>query len=128
MTMVLLDTHIFVWLYENQTRLSPDAIVAMKQADTMGISTITLWEIGMLFQKERLQFSRSLTNWFEHTCNAPKIRLLQITPQVAVCVSGLTMHGDPADRIIVATAIEHGVPLITADHRIAEIGLVPVIW
>jgi PIN domain nuclease of toxin-antitoxin system len=119
--LIILDTHIFVWLnlqYEKIPRKIFDAIV---EESILGVSAISLWEIAMLVQKGRIELPKSVLEWFEDVLPAPKIKLLPITPEVAARSGSLSIHGDPADRMIAATAIVHDCYLATVDGLLCQI-------
>ena len=126
--MIVLDTHTWVWLNDDTTRLSAEAGNAIQQERTLGVSPISMWEIAMLWQYERLELALPLEAWLEKACAQPKIRLLPITTAIAARLAQLEMHGDPADRIIVATALVHQCKLVTRDDNITVGKLVETIW
>ncbi len=128
--MIVLDTHVVVWSYLAPGKISPRAWEAMKNTDISGIATITLWEIGMMARKDRLDFELpvSLDEWLQRIVSQERMRILPITPKIAYNAAQFDMHGDPADRIIVATALEHSCALITVDDKITGSRLVQTIW
>jgi len=86
------------------------------------LSSITAWELGFLFSKGRLRSSRTPFEYFRHMVSLPGVRLTEVTPELF-----LTSHflpgqppNDPADRILVATAREHGYVLVTRDAALLE--------
>jgi PIN domain nuclease of toxin-antitoxin system len=130
--MALLDTHVLVWWMEGAHRLSRrvrDLLDGAGLPSPMRVSAISLWEIANLHQFGRLRFSRPLRDWLEMATASPKVSVEPLTPAVAAAVAGLpdSFHRDPADRIIVATALVLGEPLVTLDKRIAASGVVQVI-
>jgi PIN domain nuclease of toxin-antitoxin system len=130
--MPVIDTHALVWWIERNPRLSRRARALMDGAERdrpLRLSGISLWEISNLYSFGRLKFRQPLRDWLELATASPKVVVEPITPAIAAAVSTLpeSFHRDPADRIIVATALVFGEPLITADRRIAESGVVPVI-
>ena len=121
--MIVLDTHALIWAMEDERRLGVDArakIAAAEQADGVGISAITPWEIAFLAEKGRLRLSREVREWLMAVLALPAIELLPIEPAIAIESVRLpgALHADPADRFIVATARHYGVPLLTADYAI----------
>ena len=121
--MIVLDTHALIWAIEDERRLGADArakITAAEQADGIGISAITPWEIAMLAEKGRLRLSREVREWIMAVLALPAIGLLPIEPAIAIESVRLpgAFHADPADRLIVATARHYGAPLLTADYAI----------
>lgn len=128
--MIILDTHAVVWSYLAPEKVSRSAWDALKNTDVSGITTITLWEIGMMARKDRLDFELPvpLDEWMQRIISQERIKLLPMTPRIACKASQLEMHGDPADRIIVSTALEYSCPLITVDEKITDSKLVKTIW
>jgi PIN domain nuclease of toxin-antitoxin system len=84
----------------------------------------------MLVSKKRLVLDRDVEVWVDQALKAPKVRLLPLTPRIALksTMLGDGFHGDPVDRILVATASEHAIPLISKDERIAVYQGLKVIW
>jgi len=119
--MLLLDTHALIWLDEGNTRLGKIAlqtIVESLSTGQLGVSTISFWEVAMLIEKQRLAMQTELDVW---RSDLLQTGLLEIPLQgtTAIRAGQLQLfHGDPADRIIVATAIENGATLMTADEKI----------
>jgi len=82
----------------------------------------------MLWQYGRIELNMSLEIWLEKACLQPKIRILPITVAVATSTTRLQMHGDPADRLIVASALVHHCALVTRDENIQNAKIVRTIW
>ena len=120
--MILLDTHIWVWYVSNRDRLteSQRQVLARRTADGLGVSVISCWEVAKLVEVGRLDLDRPVWEWIRQALASPEIRLLELTPQIAVAATQLPgqFHRDPADQIIVATARVHNVELMTVDRRI----------
>lgn len=123
---VLLDTHALVWLLQGSDRLGPlaRAAVAAATAGQAGVrvAAISIWEIGMLVAKGRLTLDRDVGEWVQQALSLPGIGLVGLEPDIAVAASRLPgeMHGDPADRLIVASARRLGAVLVTDDRLILE--------
>ena len=99
--MIVLDTHIWVWWAHGHKQLSDTqagAIVA-NEIDTIGVSAISSWEIAKLVEYGRLELPCSLREWFEQALSYPGIRLLELTPEIAIESTRLPgeFHRDPAD-------------------------------
>lgn len=127
--MNLLDTHCLIWYLKGDRRLgrlARERICDARQRDvgTANIAAITLWEIAMLVSKARLNVGQDLGTWFSWLLGDGRVRLLPLEPPVAVDSVNLpgSFHGDPADRMIVATARHHDLPLLTADRAILAYG------
>ena len=129
--MILLDTHVLVWLESDQRKLSRTADAAIRRARHAGglaVSAITLVEIANLIRRGRLRIHSTPEAIIERY--AAGIMVLPITREVAA----LTLYfpesfpQDPSDRVIAATARAEGLPLVTADQRILDCPLVKTIW
>jgi len=126
--MIVLDTHILIWLNDDAVRLSNAAREAVRMEDELGVSAISLWEVSMLQQYGRIELGLPLETWLEKACSQPKIRILPISVAVATRTTRLEMHGDPADRLIVASALVHQCALVTKDENIQNTKIVRTIW
>ena len=120
--MILLDTHVIVWMLFEDRRLGRRTrrlIDAGWSAGDVAVSTMSYWEVGMRTQKGQLDFPLELDVWRREMLEQG---LVEIPVHGGIAIrAGLLqdMHGDPADRIIVATALE-GHQLVTADPRILD--------
>lgn len=127
---VLLDTCAVIWLANGDplARRATDAIVAAGLADGVFISPVSAWEVGMLSlprpRRQTLQFLPDPKTWFARVMAGPGIREAPLTPAIAIDASCLPggLHGDPADRLIVATARDMGIPVVTRDSRMIAYG------
>lgn len=127
--MIVLDTHAWLWAYGNDGRLSAAAHEAIADADIVGIAAISLWEAAMLERRGRIVVNRPARDWLDAAIRHPRLRVIPVTPELAVESAALALpHGDPADRMIVATARVHGVRLVTKDGKIANAGVVETLW
>jgi PIN domain nuclease of toxin-antitoxin system len=92
----------------------------------VGVCDVTLWEIALLLERGRIRLALPLDEWLARATAAPLVERCAISPAIAreMVDLGATRDWDPADRILVATARVLGVPLVTADARIVESGLV----
>ncbi|AIL13924.1 hypothetical protein IM40_11375 (plasmid) [Candidatus Paracaedimonas acanthamoebae] len=124
---LILDTHAFLWLMSGEKELSSEArnvIEACLIDGAIAISAISLWEVSMLHAKGRILLNQPCLAWIKRSLEAPGITLYPLTPEVTVESASLpgNFHGDPADRIIVATARVLGIPLLTRDQKIIDYG------
>ena len=127
--MILLDTHILIWLLISPQKLPPKtkkSILAARKAGPLALSAISLWEIAWLAENGRLEIDVSVES-FVRRC-AEYVQVLPITPEIAVHSVQFpdSYPKDPQDRIIGATAIVEGMRLLTHDTRIIDSGLVPL--
>jgi PIN domain nuclease of toxin-antitoxin system len=128
--MILLDTAAWIWRASDPERLSPRARRAIDQADGVLVSAISVWEVAMLVAKRRIQLDRPVERWVDIALALPGIQLSPLEPAIAVRSTKLPgeLHPDPADRIIVATALENSVPILTPDERIRSYPHVQTVW
>lgn len=130
--MILLDTHVVVWLAFGQDRLSKKARAAIDDArrngDGLAICDITLLELATLFRKGRIHLDISLESFLEEV--EARFVVLPITGRACALSLGLpaAYPKDPADRMIGATALAEGLPLLTADSEIRQAQAVRTIW
>ena len=127
--MILLDTHILIWLLIAPENLAPKAkkaILAARKSGSLALSAISLWEMACLAQNERIDVDVSVDS-FVKKC-ASYVHVLPITPEIAVRSVQLpkSYPNDPQDRIIGATALVEGIRLLTHDKRIVKSGLIPL--
>ena len=124
--MIVLDTHVWVWWSTVSKNLSPKSRRRIDRAERVVIPAIALWEVAMLVEKGRLRFDRPVLTWVRQALLIPGVEVADLTPEIAVRASGLGARfpGDPADRMIVATALESRAPLATKDERLLRAGLV----
>ena len=119
--MILLDTHVLVWLDEANPRLGAGAIEQINTAFHAGkamVSAISFWEVGTLVKKGRIGLDVDLLVWRNDFMEQGLIEL-PVTGEIGIKAAGLEpFHGDPADRLIAATALQHSLTLITADERL----------
>jgi PIN domain nuclease of toxin-antitoxin system len=132
---ILLDTHIWIWLFEGSPELSNATVQLLDEAAQQGqlfIPAICVWEVSTLVAKKRLSLSIPLHNWIPEALSKPGVELLALSPEISMestILPGI-FHADPADRIIVATARIKKLALITRDqniHKYAKQGHLKVI-
>ena len=120
--MILLDTHIWIWGVLGSARLPQEYFdyVQEHEAGELGVSVISCWEIAKLIQGNRIALPLPIGEWLTQALSYPGIRLLALSPEVAVESTQLpgVFHRDPADQIIVATARLYNCPLVTLDTKI----------
>ena len=119
--MIILDTHIWIWWVNESPRLTKEQkeIILENQEYELGVSRISCWEVAKLVEKKRLILSIPVENWLETASLYPGIKLLDLSIPIIVKSTKLSgFHNDPADQLIVATAIINDVQLLTADNKI----------
>ena len=113
----------------NHPYLSNTASQEIGRADRIAICSISCFEVAIAVSKGRISIDRGVVDWLESAIGQPKVELLHITPRITAKASQLgTFHGDPADRLITATAIMESAALVTKDKRIRKYPGVPTIW
>ncbi len=131
--MIVLDTHIWIWWISNPENLSNAASQAISRAvneNGIIISSISTWEIALLVEKGRLVLSIDVRDWVRKTEGLPFVRFMPVDNTIAlrsVAMPG-QFHSDPADRIIAATAMTMGLPLVTRDDKILDYPHVQTVW
>lgn len=118
MTTVLLDTHVLHWWSAEPERVGRRAAAAMAAADELAVASITWFELAWLAHNERIVVTIPVRSWLEQL--AAEVRTVPASPAIADAAVSLTapFPGDPADRLIFATAVEHAWPLATKDRRL----------
>ena len=126
---VVADTHAWLWWVADRSKLSRAAKRALARADRIAVSPISAWEIAMLVLRGRLRLDTEVRAWVTAAVEADRVELAPLTADVAVTAASLSaLHADPADRIIVATALENRAPLVTRDAAIAASKTVKCVW
>jgi PIN domain nuclease of toxin-antitoxin system len=131
--LILLDTHAWLWLALEPKKLSRPAAAAIQRAAKTGalaIASITLLEAAWLFANGRIRNPGTVSNALRELVESVPTEILDVTTDVAATAVQLpsTVPADPADRLIVATAIVHGYPLVTRDARIQASASCRTIW
>jgi len=128
--LIVLDTASWIWLASDPRRLSARARRSIEAADRTLVSAISVWEVAMLVARRRMVLDREVGEWVALALALPKLELASLDPEIAIRSTQLRgeFHADPADRIIVATALERSAPLITPDRRIRAYPHVRAEW
>jgi len=128
------DTHVLLFWAHEPERLSAAARQALELGRSqagLAIADITLWELALLQERGRLQLPAEVApaHHLKQLLAALRLAVLPITPEIALLSrSALFQHGDPADRLIGATALQLGAPLITADARLRALDGLETLW
>jgi PIN domain nuclease of toxin-antitoxin system len=130
---ILLDTHVLVWMVSDPGRLSRTADREIRKAQrdrSCAIASISLWELAQLFQENRLRGAGSIENAIREILDDSGVKVLEITPEIADLSVSFpeTYPKDPGDRLIGATARAYGLTLITQDERILSSPLIRTVW
>jgi PIN domain nuclease of toxin-antitoxin system len=124
---ILLDTHAWIWILSGAMKLVSEtlkSIEACKDGSQLFISDISLWEVSMLAKKERITLDQPVLAWMKNAIKISGIQLIRLTPEIVVESNSLPgdLHGDPADRLLVATARILDLTLVTRDEKILDYG------
>lgn len=120
MTTVLLDTHALLWWSSEPDRISSRAADEISGSDDLAVADISWYELARLAEHEKILVRIPVISWLHEL--ARLVRTVPITPSIAATAAALppSFPGDPADRLIYATALENGCSLVTKDHRMRE--------
>ena len=131
--MILLDTHVLVWLVGQPEKLSKAAASAIRRArssDGLAIADVTVWELAFLFARGVLQSHGTLENTVRNLVNRSGVIVKPITAEIAALATQFPNDypRDPVDRLIAATARAEGLALVTRDESIRKSPLLKTIW
>ncbi|MGH7388150.1 MAG: type II toxin-antitoxin system VapC family toxin [Candidatus Rokuibacteriota bacterium] len=131
--MILLDTHAWLWLCLEPRRLSATAAGAIRRAVNRGglaVASISLWEVAMMLARGRVIPQGTPETWLAALIDRSGVIVREITPAVAALAAHLPgdFPGDPADRLIAATARAAGISLVSRDAAMRASPLVETIW
>ena len=131
--MILLDTHVLVWMVADEDRLSRHAKSAIQRArlsDGLGIADVTIWELAFLIARGALRTHSTIENTVRNFVTRSGVIVKPITAEIAVLATQFPEDypKDPIDRLIGATARAEGIALITRDERIRSSPLLRTIW
>lgn len=128
--MLVTDTHAWLWWNADDASLSAPARAALDDADDVLVPAIVCWEVASLVSLERIRLALTVREWLERGLARPKVRLLPLSPEIAVLSNsfGDRLHRDPADRIVAASALSVGAALVTRDDRLHSFPPLRCIW
>jgi PIN domain nuclease of toxin-antitoxin system len=130
---ILLDTHVWVWLATDSKRLSRAALSAVRRAAESGglsVASISLWEFATLLDKGRIRAPGTIESSVRSMVEETSVIVHEITPEIAALATAFPddFSSDPADRLIGATARSLGLPLVTRDQHMLDSSLLKTIW
>jgi PIN domain nuclease of toxin-antitoxin system len=131
--MIVLDTHAWIWFISNPDLLSKraeKAVTAAVKDKSIIVSSISAWELALLVSKKRLKLTLDVSDWIAKSESLPFIQFVPVTNSLVVKSVNLPLqiHPDPADRIIIATALSMGAPLVTKDKKLLGYSHIKTIW
>jgi len=117
---LLLDTHIWIWMALEPTRLSRRVASALNDSENeLWISPISVWELLTLTRKGRVELNEDPVLWARRTLELLQLHEAPLTTEVALETSAIGIpHSDPADRLIAASARAFDLTLVTADAKL----------
>ena len=131
--MIVLDTHVWVWWLSESQSLPPKVqklLTEAKARQAIFISSISVWEVAQLASRGRLKLTMDYADWIAQTESLSFINFVPVDNHIALRSVQLSppLHQDPADRMIMATALTLGMPLITKDEKISRYPHLKTIW
>ncbi len=132
--MIVLDTHAWLWWASDQQRIPSRARrmieSTVKARNPIHISTISTWEVAMLVEHGRIELTLDVADWIAKAEAVPVFQFVPVDNRIALRGVGLPgfPHRDPADRLIVATALTLGATLVTGDQRLRRYRPVKTVW
>lgn len=124
---LILDTHVLIWVMTGNSMIKEHFRKNLKIAlhdDRALVSTLSFWEIGMLVQKNRISLDMDPMEWTNQVLETEGLQTCDLTPEIAINSTRLcgVVHGDPIDRMLIASAQEENATLVTCDSKILEYG------
>lgn len=118
---LLLDTHTFLWLIHDDPRLSPVAAAKIANPETrVFVSVVSAWEIVIKQRTGKIALRAPISEWWDRVVGRLGLEVLNVTVDDVLAVEPLPLHHrDPFDRLLIAQAIRHNLPLVTADTAIS---------
>jgi len=119
---IVLDTHIWLWYINgNDEQLPAGWLTRIESADTLGVASVSCYEIALAHQRQRLELPTPLKVWFEDALGSAGIQLFPLTPAIACRATALSpIHKAPFDRLIIATALVLKAMLASIDNNFAH--------
>ncbi len=129
--MIVLDTHVWLWWAAQPAKLSRAARAAIDEAERVGVSTLSAWEVAMLTVRGRISLDRPVDTWVRQALAHPRVEALAPDASAAVAAGLLdadAFPGDPVDRLIYATAKALRAPLVTRDRALRRFDTRATVW
>lgn len=124
MSNILLDTCALLWLGNGDAALSQKALQEIENADIVYVSPVSLWEVSNKCRQGKLVLSKPVREWFGKVCERHGLTALPLTNEIMIKAGELPeYHKDPADRMIIAAALDAGLQVVTADRNFPLYGV-----
>ena len=126
----LLDTCALIWLVNGDRQLSQEAIRLCADPESqLCVSAVSAWEIALKAARRKLSLRMAPDVWWARALEQHQLEELPITSRIAIAAAALeAIHNDPFDRILIATAAEHGLRIVSPDRVISRYRNVGVVW
>lgn len=126
---MILDTCVLLWMAGSPAKLSADARAALVPNGDFYVSAISAFEIAIKHRKKKLQLPMPPWQWFQEATRLLHVKEIPVSAKIAALSTQVEVsHADPCDRIIIASAIENSMPVITSDHLIRDCKQIQTIW
>ncbi|MGB7128517.1 MAG: type II toxin-antitoxin system VapC family toxin [Candidatus Rhabdochlamydia sp.] len=124
---ILLDTHVFIWIMNDSPLLTKEfkkSFESIFKAQGALLSPMSIWEIGMLVDKKRIEIDMDVLDWINKALDSPGVFVCPISPRIAIQSTRLPgeVHLNPVDRLLIATAYEENAVLVTCNKKILDYG------
>lgn len=128
--MIVLDTHVWLWWQTTDDKLSKRARSEIDRAARIGVCTVSCYEVARAASRGRIALDRDPATWISQALAADRVAALDLTHHVAATAGALgpEFPGDPVDRIIYATTLEHRTQLITRDRALRRLDPARTVW
>jgi len=124
MTALLLDTCALIWLGFGDESLSMLAKMRIEEAEVVYVSPVSLWEISNKYRLGKIELPQAPREWFKNVCSRHRLTTLPLTNEIMIAAGELPQHHkDPADRMIIASALEEGIAVVTGDRKFSLYGV-----
>ncbi len=122
--MIILDTCAVLWLAEGSARLSSETVSIIDREGVVAVSSISAFEIALKYRNGKLLLPMPPEEWWARFITHHRVDVIDLCPELVMGATRLPhIHKDPADRFIIATALNHNSPVVSADRRFAEYGI-----
>ena len=122
--MIILDTCAVLWLAEGSARLSSETVSIIDREAVVAVSSISAFEIALKYRNRKLSLPMPPEEWWARFITHHRVDVIDLSPELVMRATRLPrIHKDPVDRFIIATALTHNSPIVSADRRFTEYGI-----